>query len=107
MNFPQFVDTLMMAVKVAERATIRMTFVARSSLRLSVPAFDAVHEMGRLAKLPVAVQEILPIMKPKHYATLAGTEFVQRMSYLVESAAQLAVTVTTMAFGHLHMRKVC
>ena len=97
----------MMVVNMTERTAIWMTFVGHTSLHLFVPASDAVHAMGRLAKLPIAVQEILPIMKPKHYATLAGTEFVQRMSYLVESAALLAVTVTTMAFGHLHMRKVC
>ena len=107
MDFSQFVDTLMMAVNMAGRVAIWMTFVAHSSLHLFVPASDAVHATGRLAKLPVAVQGILPIMKPNYYATLAGTDFVQRMSYIVEFAARLAVAVTTMAFGHLHMIQVC
>ena len=96
----------MMVVNMTERTAIWMTFVGHTSLHLFVPASDAVHTMGRLVKLPVAVQEILPTMRPNRYAIAVGIEFAQRMSYVVESAVQLAVRVTTMGFGHLHTIQV-
>ena len=96
----------MMVVNMTMRAAIWMTFVGHTSLHLFVPASDAVHTMGRLVKLPVPVQEILPTMRPNRYAIAVGTEFAQRTRYAVESAVQLTVAVTTMWFGHLHTIQV-